>query len=480
MRFLGLFLTFAICLMPVRSSAVQLPGTAVVYNLYATDGYYELPDGQPLHFYGLIGGRGGADFTYQASCTPGSRHPATGLAACAGSTNVTVAGGPMAPQGGPWVGQDARYAGNAQFPAPILYASVGDVVEVRLKNLGPAVTTAEQGSPQSIHFHALDIGAANSGALAATWDAVQANLCADGTTAGPGGCGLVGPAHEAGNVQVYMFTPSHAGTYLYYCHQDAATATGHLPSAMFGALVVYDPGDAAAAAGPGRGLGGTLYGLEYDKDHILLLSEFDLTGQGARQGSQQANLRDPRPHLWESGDSHFWFINGLSFPQTIHAAFPSGYSFAQWIAAHPGYDPLITGSESTTDAGSGPDAQQVLIRALNVSLETLTMRMDGYRGEVIGSDQRGWFWTSNVPSGQSREQNMLAIGSGQTYDWLVDFGRQGSNQAPGTATTGDAANGATPAQAGPLYFPFYNVDGDKTTNNGISPGGMLTFLVPRP
>jgi FtsP/CotA-like multicopper oxidase with cupredoxin domain len=467
MRLLSLLLTFAICLTPMCASAVQVPGVTVAYNLYATDGYYELPDGQPLHFYGLIGGREGIDFTYQSSCMPGRRNQVLDISTCTGSTNVTVSGGPVAPQGGPWAGQDAQFVGNAQFPAPIFYASVGDVVEVRLKNLGVVSPTAAGSAPHSIRFHALDLDAGRTGVPETTWDAVPANLCSDGTTAGPQGCGAVGPAHDAGTVEVYMFTPSHAGTYLYYCQYDP---DGGMPTALFGAMVVYNPGDAAATVGPGQGLGGTLYGVKYDQDRLLLLSDFQVDGRGSLEGTQESG----------PDDAQYWFINGLSFPQTIHAAFPSGYSFAQWLTAHPGYDPLITGSVSAVDAGSGRRGQQVLIRAINTSLETQPMHMDGIRGEIIGSDQRGWFWAGNVPSSQSREEDTLAIGSGETYDWLVDFGQQVSNSPAATPAPLNSVTGSEPPEAGSFYFPMYNLDDYKTTSTGISPGGMFTFLVSQP
>ena len=37
---------------------------------------------------------------------------------------------------------------------------------------------------------------------------------------------------------------------------------------MYGALVIYNKGDAAAATGPGQGKGGNLYGWTYDKDYV--------------------------------------------------------------------------------------------------------------------------------------------------------------------------------------------------------------------
>jgi FtsP/CotA-like multicopper oxidase with cupredoxin domain len=437
----------------------------VVYNLYATDGYYELPDGQPLYFYGLAGGREGQDLIYQTRCTPGASDPLTGMAACAGSTNVTVVGGPVAPQAGPWAGQEAQFAGNAQFPAPIIYARVGDVVEIRLKNLGPALRPSAPNNPHNIHLHALDIDTAAGALLQTSLEAVPANLCAGGTTAGPEGCGPLGPAPDAGRVIVYMFSPAHAGTYLYYCHQDTES---DVQMVLFGALVIYGRDDAAAAAamagtvaGPGQGLGGTLYGTGYDQDYVLLLGEFHLPGQ------------QPAAAL-----THYWSINGLSFPQTIHVDFRSGYSFAGWLAAHPGYDPLIVANASaarTAPAGATPRGAavggKVLLRVLNTGLETYTLRLGGGQGQVLGSDQRGWFWTNNVPLGQGAATDRLEIGSGQTYDWLVDLS---------PSSDGSPSGDGSPSPGGRPYLALYNDDPAQVSSDGLVPGGMATFLVPGP
>jgi FtsP/CotA-like multicopper oxidase with cupredoxin domain len=451
---LSLLLSLVVGLQPLPSTRVGAQQTTVVYNLYATDGYYELNDGQPLYLYGLVGGQEGQDLTYQTHCSPG-QDPLTGMVICSGSTNVTVAGGPAAPQAGPWAGQDAGFAGNAQFPAPILYARVGDVVEIRLKNLGAVAGRSGSIEPTNIHLHALDINTAGDGTAQNFLEAVPANLCSDGTTAGPSGCGAVGPAPGAGNVIVYMFSPTHAGTYLYYCH-PAGDSTVQM--AAFGALVIYNSGDAAAEGGPGHRLGGTLYNSAYDSDYVLLLGEFDV--HDARKGGSGS----------QAGS-----INGLSFPQTIHAAFPSGYPFSQWLAAHRGYDPMIRGSTGTASTTGGTPGQKVLIRVLNVSLRTQAMHASGYRGQILGSDQRGWFWIDNVPFSESMETDTLRIGSGETYDWLIDLDQlTGEPGAPEVAGDGGSIRSHLP------YIPLYDVEEGNTSNESVYPDGMFTFLVPGP
>jgi hypothetical protein len=161
------------------------------------------------------------------------------------------------------------------------------------------------------------------------------------------------------------------------------------------------------------------------------------------------------------------------------------------------------------------------------------MHMHGYHGKIIGSDQRVWDW-ANKPGGGKKaptkwgtglEKNTLTIGSGETYEWLVDFGQQQvtSLYPTGTETRYDPATnlpvpntsdlalfpaiphagepGASPYISGPTvdgvvdiltpgggpplfpgtqFFPFHNHDDYKATNNGAYPGGMFTMLVPTP
>ena len=512
-----------LALAPAQIEQVVAQGATVVYNLYATDGYLEMADGLPVYSYGFIGGREGVDFTYQNSYCTGDGVTRN----CVPPTNVTVPGGAVAPMGGPWTGQDAQFAGNAQFPAPIIYSSVGDVVEIRLKNLGVTAQPNAPNDPHSIHLHGLDVDAANDGVPETSLGAVPANLCFDGSTAADGVCTAAtgGPAPSAGNVIVYMYTADHAGTYMYHCHQEADI---HVNMGMFGALVVYNPGDPAAVTGPGQGMGGELYGMQYDKDYVLLLGEFDIRGHADVEGTYvpggllPPHTWDPYPFNWALYEPQYWSINGLSFPNTIHADMPSGYTFAEWIAAHPGYEPLITGSVSTPNAYWGTPGEKALIRVINMGFETQPMHMHGYHGKVIGSDARGWDFgnypksktnKSPQPFGVGLEKNTLTVGSGETYDWLIDFGQQSFNSVypAGTQSCMDAAgnpveptdptcvapatweadvyiqgptvagliNGLTPGAVS-QFFPFHNHDDYKATNDGVYPGGMFTMIVPTP
>jgi len=317
---------------------------------------------------------------------------------------------------------------------------------------------------------------------------------------------------------------------MYHCHQEADI---HVQMGMYGALVVYNATDPQAAYGPGfdpgAGVakGGNLWGWDYTKDTVMLLSEFDLGQHKAEQQAGMAGGYNPVNYK-----PQYWFVNGLSFPNTIHAGL--GFNWPNWIAAHPGYDPFIVGS-----VGDAGPADKVLLRVINMGFETQPMHMHGYHAKVIGSDQRAWPWANTpgvTPSGEGLEKNTLLIGSGETYEWLIDMSQQSLTStydlgvqtrydpitlspavnsvvtalgrvpnnlpaipdmfAPGFAYIGGQVVGPNvdPAKSsqGPgglppelpyvagQFFPFHNHDDYKATNNGVYPGGMFTMILTTP
>lgn len=496
----AMFLSVGVIVSPANTVAVQAAN--VSYNIFATDGYVSLADGTPLYIYGFIGGRAGQSLTYQNSVVAPPNAPKTFVPGAA----VTVPTGAPNPTGGVITAQELPLAGNAQLPGPVIYATAGDVVTINFKNLGVTKKTAPN-DPHSIHLHGLDVDAANDGVPETSVGAVPANLAIPG----------------AGNVIVYMFNTTKEGTYMYHCHQEADI---HVQMGMYGALVIYNPGDPAAAVGPGQGAGGTIWGWKYDKDVIMMLTEVD-TRQHVSEAAGRGGAAAFNPVNYQP---QYWLINGLSFPNTVHAAVAGKgvpFVWANWIAAHPGYDPLIAGSVSAASS-AGTTGQKVLIRVINLGFETQPMHMHGFHGKILGSDQRQWSWAQpaglNVSNDTGLEKNTLTIGSGETYEWLVDFGKQGLNHtyaagtqsrygpapailpqlntntaapaipvpAPavgmtyiGGPTVGgtidpaiNAANNLTPT--GPQIFPFHNHDDYKATNNGVYPGGQFTVLVPLP
>ena len=574
----------AVALLPGGTAEAQAANGTVTYNLYATDGYVPLVDGTAAYIYGFIGDRqDGLGMTYQNRCAPyggDGFNPRTRVCDWPGITQS--AADLPAPTGGPTTLLEQPFAGQAQLPAPVIYAATDQVVEIRLKNLGVAAQPSAPNDPHSIHLHGLDVDAANDGVPETSVGAVPANLCATGETVGQAeipaeaGGGVVigydspdpntrqpvavascdtwnygavydeagallgnpyildfgGPAPGAGNVIVYMFSQMDEGTYMYHCHQEADI---HVQMGMYGALVVYGGNSAGKMDGPGNP--GEVYGMTYDRDYVMLLTEIDMDYHTAEEGTYDPAFsnfgRD-----WNPIDYHpqYWLINGLSFPNTIHASTAPGVgvpgiNWDEWILAHEGYDPFLRGSITATSSDVakqwGTKGEKLLLRMINLGFETQPMHVHGYHGKVIGADARAWTWANSktggkkgspTPFGEGLEKNTFLIGSGETYDILFDLGQQDSAAPPYYAGTqsclsldgvtpveptdpncsgnpvyweedtyilGDPGvtglfrenlGGAVPFAADGQFFPFHNHDDFKATNDGEYPGGAFTMI----
>lgn len=529
----------------VEVAEAQGGGNTIIYNIFATDGYTNMADGTSTYIYGFIGGRAGVGLNYYDA-----------------STQTAVPYNAPAPTGGERAANEIPLMGHAQLPGPAIYAEVNDVVEIRFKNLGVQANPIAPNDPHSIHLHGLDVDAANDGVPETSVGAVPANLCADGSsdTTAPYDCAGApgGLASGAGNVIVYMFTATTPATSMWHCHQEADI---HVQMGMYGALVIYNQGDPAAAnGGPGSGFGGRYNGFYYDKDIIMLLSEVDQGYHASEGGTYDAfagiaTFSDTGntnytigttgvPAIWNPIDYHpqYWLINGLSFPNTVQVSVPGVFDWNEWHTAYPNYDPLIAGSVSLHGYSwtnqwqrVNQPGEKILIRMINMGYETQPMHIHGYHMKVLGSDQRPWPWANRVlwgrptPFDQGLEKNTILIGSGETYELLVDMGQQSatsmyetgtetryfdgsaacetslgpgpypavdtpvSNTATGCPEIPDAGNPANPNYiAGPTVtglvglggtsqvFPFHNHDDYKATNNGAYPGGMFTAVIPLP
>ena len=207
---------------PVAGAAPQ--AGPPVYNIFATDTFISLADGTVVYNYGFVGGHAGQPLTFQNSMKAAAAIP---------GGNTTIATGAPNPTAGPVSAAEAPLLGNAQFPAPLIYASVGDVVQINFKNLGVTQSRARR--------------TIRTASTCTGWTSMRRMTACPKPRWAP--CRPTWRLPGAGNVIVYMFTAAKPGTYMYHCHQEADI---HVQMGMYGALVVYDPLDAAAAGGPGN------------------------------------------------------------------------------------------------------------------------------------------------------------------------------------------------------------------------------------
>jgi len=113
---------------PNAQSQTATAAKTVVYNLYATDAFVKMADETVVYNYGFVGGRSsGQNLLFQKSFSADGNS--------GGDNNNSFTNGFPTPSGGILTANEFKLQGNAQFPAPLIYATTSDVVQINLKNL---------------------------------------------------------------------------------------------------------------------------------------------------------------------------------------------------------------------------------------------------------------------------------------------------------------------------------------------------------
>jgi FtsP/CotA-like multicopper oxidase with cupredoxin domain len=412
-------LTALFLLLPAATAVAAARSPAPVsrhYTVYATDGYITMPDGNVIYTFGF---------------------------------------------------NDTGIKGQVVFPAPLLWANVGDEVSVTLVNLGfhyrPDLT-----DPHTVHLHGMHVTPYFDGFPESSWGVPM------------------------GESFTYRFTPMHEGTFMYHCHVEAVE---HVQMGMYGPLVVY--------AGDGR----RIYGQRYTKEYIWLLSEIDSRWHhslepGVPDQEIPPALQTSPPTAWPEWvrinyRPDYWLINGLSFPDTIRTGDelpilthdPSGrLAGIQRGITVANAQPAHAGLQQSALLDVVPD-EHVLVRVVNIGYETHSMHLHGEDFDLVGSDAHALPVVQDAAGKERRtqfEKFTLLIGSGETYDALVDY----DSAALCHTMQSEPAGGESPFREetaplytpdGPLFFPAHCHDDYHVTNQGAYPGGMTTLVkVQRP
>lgn len=395
--------------------------------------------------------------------------------------------------------------GVASIPAPLLWADVGDHLYVTLINLGM------KERPDLLDFHTVHLHGAH------------VPTQTDGFPELSFGVPVweVGPPPNA----TYFFAPDEPGTLMYHCHVEASE---HIQMGMYGALVVYPSMASLAAAGITRDALGRWYyngvlqpylsttatnrnfaynniATYYAKEYVLLCSDIDSVWHDAVLHNTPFNAVNYKPD--------FWLVNGRAFPDTLrpHPQTPP-----------PGSNPnlLQITYESYVRAVVGTP---LLFRTINLSYQSVPWHIHGTHFNIVGKDAA---LNPIVPIAQKLGLNAFVgtrgftvlVGSGESFDLSITFpdkraqywqyiarGQDGfpslcSQMAeiqsvdpgaifqiptqpvlcPDPATTNYIDICTEPCNVNdnffPQFFPMHNHDDYKVTNNGVYPGGQLTYI----
>jgi FtsP/CotA-like multicopper oxidase with cupredoxin domain len=356
---------------------------------------------------------------------------------------------------------DTGVMGQVMFPAPLIWANEGDQVNVTLVNLGFKYRT-DLTDPHTIHLHGIHSVPHMDGFPELSF------------------------AIPMGDSFTYKFTAMHEGTYMYHCHFEAVE---HVQMGMYGPLVIYG------------GAQTKIYGRNYTKEYIWLLSEFDSRWHAAMEpGAIEPVVPDFMQTAPPVGYAEwvrinyrpdYWMVNGMSFPDTLRtptempllttdpadpnfvAGIQAGIVVANGQAAHAGLQ-----QEAMMDVM--PD-EPALVRLINMGFQTHALHLHGQHYELIGSDARPLphMQTTGRKGGNAMfEKFTINIGSGETYDTIVKFDT--ANLCMSQADVPEPEASPFPAETGPLYDPagpyFYAAhchDDNHVTNQGVYPGGMV-------
>jgi len=407
-------------LVAVALLAVSVPASAAVrsYTLYATDGWVTMADGNKVYSFGF---------------------------------------------------NDTGVMGQIMFPAPLIWANVGDTVNVTMTNLGfkyrPDLT-----DPHTIHLHGMHV-----------------TPYFDGFPEGSFGIPM-------GESFTYRFSPSHEGSFIYHCHVEAVE---HVQMGMYGPLVIY--------SGPPT----KAYGKNYTKEYIWMMSEIDSRWHHSLEPGvpelEVPEILQTWPPIgfaeWVRVNFRpdYWLVNGMGFPDSIRSGAelpilttdPNDESFVAGIQngiVVANGNPAHSGLQQSALLDVVPD-EHVLLRLINIGFQSHPMHLHGEDYDMLATDGSPYphlQMTGRRGETAKFEKFTINIGSGETYDALVDFDSMHlcanlAMEPPGGASPFPDETSPLYDPNGPLFYPAHCHDDYHVTNQGVYPGGMTTLVkVARP
>jgi hypothetical protein len=397
--------------------------------------------------------------------------------------------------------------GTATIPSPMIWGETDDKIYITLINLG--MPTSGIMDAHTVHMH---------GAHVATQ--------LDGFPETSFGVPMWMDFDKAPPATTYFFEPEHPGTYMYHCHIEASE---HVQMGMYGALVVYPSKKSLALVGIKKlNNGSWIYKGKlqdhisktatnrnfayndirsyYDKEYVMLLSDIDTRWHDSVETGGDFNPVDFKPD--------FWLVNGRAFPDTLLPHPLTLSSGCNKEVSQPNY-------ESYVHVKTG---EMFLLRMINMGYQVVPWHIHGWHFAVIGKDANPSPFlkiseTLGLKGHEGMERGFTAtISSGETFDLLIeaeDKSPQYRNyivngqdcisslckqmhkikkidpnaiaNIPTEPVNLDNINtvnyvdicdepSAINDNFFPQFYPMHNHDDYKVTNNGVYPGGQLTYI----
>jgi hypothetical protein len=397
--------------------------------------------------------------------------------------------------------------GTATIPSPIVWGEINDTVYVTLINLG--MPTSGIMDTHTVHMHGAHV-------------ATQVDGFPETSFAVP----MWMDFEKAPPVATYIFDMEHPGTYMYHCHIEASE---HIQMGMYGALVVYPSIESLALAGIKKSCNGnweyngkpqthisktaTNRNFAYndihsysDKEYIMLLSDIDTRWHDSVETGGSFNPVDYRPD--------FWLVNGRAFPDTLLP-----HPLTEATCSNKDISQL--NYESYVHVKTG---EMFLLRMINIGYQVVPWHIHGWHFSVIGKDaDPSPFLKISEKLGLKGHEGLQrgftsTIGSGETFDLLLEaedkspqyrnYIVNGQNHIPSLCKQLHKIKNIDPDAIAniptepvnindintvnyvdicdepsaindnffPQFYPMHNHDDYKVTNNGVYPGGQMTYI----
>lgn len=296
----------------------------------------------------------------------------------------------------PGVGADA-YAYNRQVPGPTIRVTEGDTLRVILRN--------ELDEPTSIHWHGLHVPNAMDGVPPFTQDAV-----------------------EPGASFTYEFTVSHAGTFMYHSHVDAAE---QIDRGLYGPLIV-DPQP------------GTTQPTQFDEEFTMMLSAWNIPRPVDGAADDTAGIAGIEKEVATAEEADD--MAGMDMeeePAADEVAVEEPANLSMQMAYN--YFTINGKAFPAAPAWSVDEGDLVRVRLINISNLAHPMHLHGQDFKVVAKDGEA------LRPEQQLMMNTVSIDAGETYDivFVAD--------APGT-------------------WAFHCHELHHTENDGVEPGGLLQVI----
>ena len=402
--------------------------------------------------------------------------------------------------------------GMATIPSPMVWGEVDDHIYITLINLGMKYR------PDLVDFHTVHM----HGAHVATQ--------IDGFPETSFGVPMweetepLAPPPKA----TYFFHPEHPGTLMYHCHVEASE---HVQMGMYGALVIYPSMKSLAENGITKCHKSGYWKLNgdtqchiprtainrnfaynnihsyFDKEYVMLLSDIDSLWHESVREDLPFNAIDFKPD--------FWLINGRSFPDTLLPHPLTEMDSKNINLTQINYESYI--HVKTND--------KFLLRMINMGYQVVPWHIHGWHFMVTGKDSHLSPFLKLMENYEHLDHGLTEMGftntiaSGETYDLILtaddkrDLYRKylvkGQNDFPSLCRQLRVLQKIDPAsifdiptepvncsapqlindieicnqpwgdpndQFFPQFYPMHNHDDYKVTNNGVYPGGQLTYI----